>query len=251
MTVAKTPPAEPPRLANPWHPMIVSRRRILAGSAGLVATTGLAGLARAQGYGQAFKVDNDEGRPVANTRLPGEIVGEIEGLRGVTYIGPRDAGVTLYEFFDYNCPYCRKAAADLVSLAASDPALRIGLINNPILSVQSAQAAKVSLAVQKRLGSAAAWSLYQGLLARPGRIDGLSALAAAAKLGLPAAEIEGIGDSEEVRLALNSQMRIAADLGLSTTPSYVLGNTALLGHPGPKALARMIAAQRRCDRIAC
>ena len=68
---------------------------------------------------------------------------------------------------------------------------------------------------------------------------------------MPAAELESIGDSEEVRLALKSQMRMAADLGLVATPSYVLGNTGLLGHPGPKALARMIAAQRRCDRVAC
>ena len=72
-----------------------------------------------------------------------------------------------------------------------------------------------------------------------------------AEAGVPAAEIESIADSEEVRLALKAQMRMAADLGLTATPSYVLGNTGLLGHPGPKALARMVAATRRCDRIAC
>ncbi|HEX8416917.1 MAG TPA: DsbA family protein [Methylobacterium sp.] len=227
--------------------MQIDRRHFLAVTAGL----GLAGAAMAQGYGQVVAVENDEGRPVANMRLPGEIVGEIPALRGVTYLGPREAEVTLYEFFDYNCPYCRPAAADLASLAASDPALRIGLINNPILSVQSAQSAKVSLAIQRRLGSEATWRLYQDLLAKPGKIDGLKVLAAAGKLGVPAAEIEGIADSEEVRLALKSQMRMAADLGLAATPSYVLGNTGLLGHPGVKSLARMIAATRRCDKIAC
>lgn len=227
--------------------MHLHRRRFLAASASL----GFAGAAAAQGYGQSFAVKNDDERPIANMRLPGEIVGEIQRLRGVTYVGPREAEVTLYEFFDYNCPYCRKAAADLASLAAADPTLRIGLLNNPILSVQSAQAAKVALAIQRRLGSEAAWRLYQDMLAKPGRIDGPSALAAAGKLGVAASEIESIGDSEEVRLALKSQMRMAADLGLVATPSYVLGNTGLLGHPGPKALAKMVAAQRRCDRIAC
>ena len=227
--------------------MPIARRRFLALSAGLA----IGGPAAAQGYGQAFKVDNDEGRPIANTRLPGEIVGEIPGLKGVTYVGPREAEVTLYEFFDYNCPYCRKAAADMASLSASDPALRIGLLNNPILSAQSAQAAKVALAVQRKLGSTAAWTLYQTLLARPGKIDGPGALQAASALGVPASEIEAIGDSDEIRLALKAQMRMAADLGLLATPSYVLGNTGLLGHPGPRALARMIAASRRCDQIAC
>jgi protein-disulfide isomerase len=224
---------------------------LAAGLAGLATSVGAAGSAAAQGYGQAFPVTGDEGRPVANMRLPGEITGEIQALRGVTYVGPREAETTLYEFFDFNCPYCRKAAADVASLSASDSALRIGLVHNPILSVQSAQAAKVALAVQRKLGSAAAWSLYGQLLGKPGRIDGPGALAVAGSLGVKAAEIEEIADSEEVRLALKSHMRVAADLGLYATPSYVLGNTGILGHPGVNALARMIAALRRCDRIAC
>lgn len=229
--------------------MSIERRRFLAITAALAA--GSRNSALAQGYGQAFRVDNDDGRPIANSRLPGEIVGQIPALRGVTYVGPAEAETTLYEFFDYNCPYCRKAAADMASLAGSDQALRIGLINNPILSPQSAQAAKVVLALQRKLGSAAAWTFYQTVLAKPGKIDGLGALQAASKLGISSAEIETIADSDEVRLALKAQMRMAADLGLSATPSYVLGNTGLLGHPGPKALARMIAATRRCDQIAC
>ena len=231
--------------------MTIDRRNFLAGSVGLASLVASSGATEAQGYGQIFKVDNDDGRPIANTRLPGEIVGEIPALKGVTYVGAREAEITLYEFFDYNCPYCRKAAADMVSLAASDAALRIGLVNNPILSPQSAQAAKVALAIQRKLGSAAAWTLYQKLLAKPGKIDGMGALQAAAALGVPASEVEAIADSDEVRLALKAQMRMAADLGLVATPSYVLGNTGLLGHPGAKSLARMIGAMRRCDQISC
>ncbi|GLS43346.1 DsbA family protein [Methylobacterium brachythecii] len=227
--------------------MTFDRRRFLAATAGIA----LAGPALAQGYGQTFKVDNDEGRPIANMRLPGELTGQAAELKGVTYIGPRDAEVVLYEYFDYNCPYCRKAAADIQALAASDPALRIGLVNNPILSPMSAQAAKVALAVQRKLGSAAAFKLYGQLLGTPGQIDGIKALTIAAKIGVPRAELEEIGNSDEIREALSAQMRLAANLGLTATPSYVLGNIGILGHPGPKALARMIASMRRCDQIAC
>ncbi|GEP08206.1 DsbA family protein [Methylobacterium gnaphalii] len=227
--------------------MTFDRRRFLAVSAGLA----LAGPAWAQGYGQTFKVENDDGRPIANMRLPGELTGQAMELKGVTYIGPRDAEVVLYEYFDYNCPYCRKAAADIQALSASDPALRIGLVNNPILSPMSAQAAKVALAVQRKLGSAAAFKLYTQLLGTPGQIDGIKALTVAAKSGVPRAELEEIGNSDEIREALTAQMRLAANLGLTATPSYVLGNIGILGHPGPKSLARMIAAMRRCDQIAC
>jgi len=227
--------------------MIVTRRRLLAASAGLA----LAGPAAAQSYGQRVSVTGDDGKPVANSVLPGEITGQIPALRGVTYAGPRDAETTIYEFFDFNCPWCRKAAADVVALRDSDPTLRIGLVENPILSPESAQAAKVMLAVQRKLGSDAAFGFYRTLLSRPGRIDGPGALAAAASLGLSQAEVEEIADSEEVRLALKSHMRMAADLGLYATPSYVLGNAGILGHPGARSMAKMIASTRRCDRLAC
>ncbi|GJD77138.1 DsbA family protein [Methylobacterium gregans] len=228
--------------------MPLTRRRLLAVSAGAILAP-VAGLA--QSYGQRVAVENDEGKAIANAILPGEITGQIPALRGVTYAGPKEAETALYEFFDFNCPWCRKAAADVVSLQGSDAALRIGLVHNPILSPQSAQAAKVMLAVQRRLGSAAAWDLYRALLGRPGRIDGPAALAVAGGLGVPAAEIEAVADSEEVRLALKSHMRMAADLGLYATPSYVLGNAGVLGHPGARSLARMIASTRRCDKLAC
>ncbi|MCJ2139717.1 DsbA family protein [Methylobacterium sp. E-066] len=231
--------------------MVLTRRHLIAAAAAGAAFSAGLGRAAAQSYGQRVPVTGDDGRAVANSILPGEITGQIPGLRGVTYAGPREAQTTLYEFFDFNCPYCRKAAADVVALHDSDPDLRIGLVNNPILSPQSAQAAKVMLGVQRKLGSVAAWNFYRTLLSKPGRIDGPGALTAAATLGIPQAEVEEIADSEEVRLALKSQMRMAADLGLYATPSYVLGNSGILGHPGANAMAKMVASTRRCDRLAC
>ncbi|MGV7030935.1 DsbA family protein [Methylobacterium symbioticum] len=231
--------------------MPFDRRRFLVATAGLLAPGLAAHRARAQSYGQRVPVTNDEGKAVANSILPGEITGQIPALKGVTYAGAPDAETALYEFFDFNCPWCRKAAADMVSLHESDSALRIGLVHNPILSPQSAQAAKVMLAVQRRLGAEAAWRFYGQLLGKPGRIDGPGALEVAGGLGVPAAEIESVADSDAVREALRSHMRMAADLGLYATPSYVLGNAGILGHPGARSLARMIASTRRCDKLAC
>ncbi|MBK3398745.1 MULTISPECIES: DsbA family protein [Methylobacterium] len=231
--------------------MPLSRRTLIAAS--LAALPALAPEARAQAEGQWRAITGDNGQPLPNTRLPGELVSEIGRLRGVTWIGPREASVTLFEFFDYNCPWCRAAARDLDDLVRANPDLRIGLINNPILSVQSAQAAKVALAVQRAGGSAATAGLYAALLGpgTAGRIDGTRALEAAARLGHDRAAIEQAADSDEVREALKSQMRLAANLGLHATPSYVVGTAALLGYPGPKSLARVLAAVAECDEIAC
>ena len=231
--------------------MPLSRRTLIAAS--LAALPALAPEARAQAEGQWRAITGDNGQPLPNTRLPGELVSEIGRLRGVTWIGPREASVTLFEFFDYNCPWCRAAARDLDDLVRANPDLRIGLINNPILSVQSAQAAKVALAMQRAGGSAATAGLYAALLGpgTAGRIDGTRALDAAARLGHDRAAIEQAADSDEVREALKSQMRLAANLGLHATPSYVVGTAALLGYPGPKSLARVLAAVAECDEIAC
>ncbi|KTS25418.1 DSBA oxidoreductase [Methylobacterium indicum] len=232
--------------------MSLSRRTLLAAS--LATLPALAsGRALAQADGQWRAITGDNGQPLPNTRLPGELVSEIGASRGVTWIGPREASVTLYEFFDYNCPWCRAAARDLDDLVKANPDLRIGLLNNPILSVQSAQAAKVALAVQRAGGSAATAKLYAALLGpgTSGRIDGTRALDAAARLGHDRAAIEQAADSDEVREALKAQMRLAANLGLHATPSYVVGTAALLGYPGPKSLARVLAAVAECDEIAC
>lgn len=224
----------------------LSRRTLLAG---LLAAWPAAALAQAEGQWHA--ITGDDGRPVPNTRLPGELTSEIAGLRGVTWIGAREAGVTLHEFYDYNCPWCRKAAHDIAALVAATPDLRVGLVHNPILSPRSAQAAKVHLAVQRRAGSAAGYALYARLLGAPGAIDGPRALDAAQALGHPRAAIEAEADSPEIGEALATQMRLSANLGLAATPSYVVGTTGVLGHPGGRALARMVAAVAACDAITC
>lgn len=232
--------------------MSLSRRTLLAAS--LTALPALAsGRVLAQAEGQWRAVTGDNGQPIPNTRLPGELASEIGRLRGVTWLGPREASVTLYEFFDYNCPWCRAAARDLDDLVKANPDLRIGLVNNPILSVQSAQAAKVALAVQRAGGSSATAKLYAALLGpgTSGRIDGPRALEAAARLGHDRAGIEQAADSDEVREALTAQMRLAANLGLHATPSYVVGTSALLGYPGPKSLGKVLANVAECDEIAC
>ncbi|WP_298956699.1 DsbA family protein [uncultured Methylobacterium sp.] len=226
--------------------MPVSRRTLLA-----AIILGAPSAALAQAEGQWHALTGDDGKPVANARLPGELTSEIETLKGVTWIGPREAGVTLYEFFDFNCPWCRAAARDLTALIGESPDLRVGLVHNPILSPQSAQAAKVALAVQRRAGSAAAFALYGRLLGQPGRIDGPRALDAAAALGHDRAAVEADADAAEVGGALRAQMRLAASLGLAATPSYVVGTAGILGHPGRRSLAAVVAAARECGEIVC
>lgn len=231
---------------------MIERRSVLA------AVAALAGLAVAkpsrvvaQAANQWFAVTGDDGHPVPNTRAPIELVEEIEELPGAIWSGPPSGAVKLVEFYDYNCPWCRAAEAVRDELRRANPDLRVGIVNNPILSPGSVQAAKVDLALLKLKGAKASFALHQKLFAQPGRIDGPRALDAAAAGGIDRAELERMADGPEVRETLGRQMRLAASLGLAATPSYVIGGAALLGYPGPETLKRVVEATRRCGTIGC
>ncbi|GGC91095.1 hypothetical protein GCM10010994_56100 [Chelatococcus reniformis] len=232
---------------------MIDRRRILAGAAAAAVAGAFLPVARgrAEDTGQWLPLTSDDGAPVPNLRLPVELTSQLEELVGVVWVGADKPDVTFVEAYDYNCPWCHKAADDIEALLKAHPELRIGLLNNPILSPQSAQAAKVELAVLKLKGAAAAYALHRALFARRGLIDGPAALQAAAGLGLPRATIEKTADSAQVRAALTAQMKLAASLGLSATPSFVLAGMGVLGYPGSRSLARMVSSVSACDALSC
>ena len=163
--------------------MTMTRRRVLIAATAAMGT-GLGRAARAQSADGWYSLEGDDGRPIANMRLPVELTMELEELPGVIWTGARSRAQEVVELYDYNCPYCRKAAADLPALLEDTPGLRLGLLNNPILSPQSAQAAKVEIAVLKLRGPAAAYAFHRALFARRGVIDGPKALDAAQAMGL-------------------------------------------------------------------
>jgi len=86
-----------------------------------------------------------------------------------------------------------------------------------------------------------------------GGIDGPRALDAAAGLGLGLVrpELEEASRAPDVAEALITQMRLAASLGMTATPSFVMGGTGVLGYPGPRTLAQMAATVRSCGQIVC
>src|SRR3712207_706656 len=134
---------------------------------GLLAAGGLCGFeaapAMAQGTDQWFDITGDDGQPVSNMGLPVELTSEIEELEGVVWVGSKATHLTLVEFFDYNCSFCRRATKDIHDLMQRNPDLRVGLVNNAILSPRSEQAAWVELALLMMKGSAAAYEFHQRL----------------------------------------------------------------------------------------
>ena len=228
--------------------MPISRRDFLAISATL--TGGISQVVAQSGDGW-YSVKSDEGKPVQNLRLPVELFSEVDELPGLFRVGSATPDVTIVEFYDYNCPFCRKAAKDLGAMLGEDNGLRLGLVNNPILSPQSKEAARVELAILKLRGPNLAYEFHKRLYRVPGKIDGEKAVAVALELGATRDDVTRVAAETEVRGALEVQLRLAASLGFAATPSFLVAGAGVLGYPGPRALARIVASVRKCDEIAC
>jgi protein-disulfide isomerase len=208
----------------------------------------IAGAARGQEE-QEYSLRSDDGAAIRNFRIPAELDPAI--LPGIVWSGAKSADVVLYEFFDYNCGFCREAARDLDEILRVDKNLRLGLINNAILSIGSVQAAKVQQAVLRLHGPRVASEFHARMFGRRGQGDGASALAVVRDMGLDPKKVEESGDSSAVTGVLTRQARLAASLGMEMTPSFAIAGVGLLGWLGKSALQGIVANARKCDHPVC
>ena len=212
----------------------------------------LSGAAQAQQVTAAqLPLKDDDGAPMANHVLrPGQMA-QVERLPGLVAVGAPDADVTLYQFYDLNCPFCREAAADVDTLIRNDPRLRLVFVPYAVLSIQSAEGAKVELAIRE-LGTPRQFlEFHRRIYAGRGQIDGNRALAVAQSLGFDRNRLIDVANTPRITDILRSHARFGDEARLMVTPSYVIENVAVLGHPGLESLRHVIAAVRRCGAVVC
>jgi protein-disulfide isomerase len=162
-------------------------------------------------------------------------------------VGNPQGDVTMVEFFDYNCGYCKRAMADKLELLKSDPKLRLVLKEFPVLGPGSIEAAQVAVAVRMQAPQKYL-DFHQRLLSGRGQADKGRALAAARDAGLDMARIEKDLQSPEVKATLEEVMGMAEALGINGTPTYVVGDNVVAGAVGVNALRQQIAAARKVVR---
>jgi protein-disulfide isomerase len=169
--------------------------------------------------------------------------------RGVVVGNPK-GNVTLVEFFDYNCGYCKRALEDVSTLIKTDPNLKVVLKELPILSPGSVEAARVSIAVRMQDPSKY-WAFHRALLSGRGEANMARALAAAQAAGLDVERIKKDLTNPEVDATLAESEQLAKALAIGGTPSYVLGDTLIPGALPAERLAMAIAAVRKCGKLDC
>jgi len=142
--------------------------------------------------------------------------------------GNADGDITVVEFFDYNCGYCKRGLADVAKLVETDPKVRVVFKELPILSKGSEEAAHVALAAKKQ---GKYWEIHKAMLGAKGHMDEASALRIAEKLGLDMEKLKADMASPEVKTEIARDEALAKKMGVNGTPHFLVGDRAIPGAP--------------------
>ncbi len=225
----------------------MSRLALLAFAASLLVASPFAARAD-EGF---YPIKADDGEVIANHRVSAGTESQIEKLPGVVVAGNPRGKVTINEFYDVNCPYCRKASGDINALLDKKRELRLVLVPFPVLGVPSILGTRVELAVARIAPPQEFYKFHRRLDQTRGAIDANVALAAAKALGLDTGKVLQIANEDSLADVMKAHLKLANALGIQATPGFVIKGVAINGYPGPKSLAELIESVQHCDAVIC
>lgn len=158
-------------------------------------------------------------------------------------VGNAKGDVTIVEFFDTRCPYCRKLEPTMAELLARDHGVRLVYKDLPVLGPTSVLGSKMLLAAQRQ--SADAYESLRGLVMSQGPEQSKEALLAdAARVGLDVARLETDMNDPVIQHRIDRNLRLARALGIEGTPALVIGDALIPGAVDLAELQQAVAAAR-------
>lgn len=190
-----------------------------------------------------------EAEVAAQTKAIGDSKDLLFASADQVVLGNPKGDVTLVEFFDYNCGYCKRAHADMKKLIATDKNLRIVLKEFPVLGEGSVGAAQVAVRLNMLYPDRYA-EFHDKLITSQGHVDGQRALAVVEEMGLDRQKIASEIDSDAVKATITATYDLANKLALTGTPSYVTAKEVIVGAVGFDALKKKVE-DARCTTANC
>jgi protein-disulfide isomerase len=166
-------------------------------------------------------------------------------------VGNPQGDVTLVEFMDYNCGFCKRAVEDVRLLTKDDPKLRVVIKDFPILGPDSVEASRVAVAAMAQLQGQKYFDFHNKLMATKGRINGAKALEVAKEAGADVERLKKDMDSAQTRAVIEDTVALGDRLGLTGTPAFILGDEVVFGAVGTAALKQKIDSVRKCGKATC
>jgi protein-disulfide isomerase len=158
--------------------------------------------------------------------------------------GNAQGNVTLVEFFDYNCSYCRQMMPIMAQVEAADPELRIVYKEFPILGPDSTFAAKAALASHRQGGYV---KFHRALYQVKSRVTEAVVLKAAAEAGLDVERLTTDMESPEIQASIDRNLQLAQALNINGTPGFVAGKQILHGATDLATLMQAIEQARKAE----
>ena len=157
--------------------------------------------------------------------------------------GNPEGDVTLVEFFDYQCTYCKRVIGSVMTVIEDDPGLRVVYKEFPILGPASVIAARAALASRKQ-DPGKYLAFHKALMASRGRLSESTVMAIAAEVGFDAALLKSDMALPEIQQTIERNLALARALGISGTPSFVIGDRLVPGAIDLDTLRQLIAQAR-------
>jgi protein-disulfide isomerase len=167
---------------------------------------------------------------------------ELERDRDSPVLGNPNGDVTLVEFFDYRCGYCKQVAGTIQALATEDKQLRIVMKEFPILGKDSVFASRAAVAAQRQ-GKYA--SFHMALMNHKGQLTEEAVLKTAASVGLDVDRLRAEMGREEIDAQLRRNYELAQELQIRGTPAFIVGDELIPGAVDLRTLRRKIAELRK------
>lgn len=165
-------------------------------------------------------------------------------------LGNPKGDVTVVEFFDYNCGYCKRALSDMDDILAKDKNVRFILKEFPILGPDSLAAHRVANAV-RLLAPEKYAQFHRTLLGAEEHASEATAVAVATSLGLSEAAIRKSMAEKPNDDIVRQAYQLANSIGITGTPTYILGDEAVFGAVGSEVIEEKVANVRACGKATC
>ncbi len=159
-------------------------------------------------------------------------------------LGNPDGDVTIVEFFDYNCPYCKRVAPIVKQLIEDDPNIRLVYREWPILGEGSVFAARAALAARKQ---GKYEEFHWAMMNLRGRAEEATVMRVAAQIGLDTEQLRKDMNDPEVQDHIQLSMALAQALGFNGTPSFVIGDALVPGFVERERLEAYVAEARKAN----
>jgi protein-disulfide isomerase len=166
-------------------------------------------------------------------------------------LGNPQAKVSIVEFFDYNCGYCKRALDDMAKIVKSDPDVKVVLKDFPVLGPGSVEAAQVASAVRNQFKGDKFWAYHYKLLSTHGPVGKAQALSVAKDLGADMDQLARDLDQPDIKAGIQKNMQLADALNLTGTPSFVVGHDVVVGAVGYDELKGRLDNWVHCGKTDC